>query len=72
MTDWNDGLVPDDAAASAVNKWLVNADTVNMVLDVLRCESRRVAGGDRLGTGTSRNRVHVDRRRERRAAVEIR
>jgi type I restriction enzyme R subunit len=49
MIDWDDGLIPDEIDAAAVNKWLFNADTVDKVLEVLMTEGRKVASGDRLG-----------------------
>ena len=49
LLDWDEGLVPDEIGAAAVNKWLFNADTVDKVLEVLMTEGRRVAGGDKLG-----------------------
>lgn len=49
LLDWADGDVPDEVDASAVNKWLFNADTVDKVLKVLMTEGRRVNGGDLLG-----------------------
>ena len=49
LLDWEDGLVPTEIDAAAVNKWLFNTDTVDKVLEVLMAEGRTVAGGDRLG-----------------------
>ncbi|MFC5930359.1 DEAD/DEAH box helicase [Cryobacterium melibiosiphilum] len=49
LLEWDDGLVPTEVDAAAVNKWLFNTDTVDKVLEVLMTEGRRVAGGDRLG-----------------------
>ncbi|TAE78415.1 MAG: DUF4145 domain-containing protein [Verrucomicrobia bacterium] len=50
--DWGDegeeGL-PDAVNASAVNKWLFNADTVDKVLQTLMERGHKVAEGDRLG-----------------------
>lgn len=39
----------DGVNASAVNKWLFNADTVDKVLQTLMERGHKVAGGDRLG-----------------------
>ena len=62
LLDWDDGLVPDEIDAAAVNKWLFNADTVDKVLEVLMSEGRRVAGGDRLGKTIvfAKNNAHAD------------
>ncbi len=48
--DWGeDGEVPDEVGADAVNRWLFNEDTVDKVLETLMTCGHRVAGGDRLG-----------------------
>ena len=51
--DWGDQIDPDrnreGVNASAVNKWLFNADTVDKVLQTLMERGHKVAGGDRLG-----------------------
>lgn len=47
--EWQDGDIPDEVDAAAMNRWLFNADTVDKVLEVLVDKGRRVAGGDRLG-----------------------
>lgn len=48
--DWDeDGNVPDQVAATAVNQWLFNQDTVDQVLAHLMTRGLKVAGGDRLG-----------------------
>ncbi len=49
LLDWEDGVVPDEVDAAAVNNWLFNADTVDKVLETLMTEGRKVAGGDKLG-----------------------
>ncbi|UOE44152.1 DEAD/DEAH box helicase family protein [Agromyces larvae] len=49
LLDWEDGEIPDQVDADAINAWLFNEDTVDKVLEVLMTEGRRVAGGDRLG-----------------------
>jgi type I restriction enzyme R subunit len=50
--DWGDNINPDRAEdgvnASAINKWLFNADTVDKVLQTLMERGHKVAGGDRL------------------------
>lgn len=48
--EWDeDGTVPDEVNAEAVNKWLFNQDTVDKVLETLMTRGHKVAGGDRLG-----------------------
>lgn len=48
--EWDeDGNVPDQVEASAVNQWLFNTDTVDKVLAHLMTRGLQVAGGDRLG-----------------------
>ena len=48
--DWDEeGGVPDEVNADAVNKWLFNTDTVDKVLENLMTRGHKVAGGDRLG-----------------------
>jgi len=48
--DWDEeGNVPDEVNADAVNKWLFNKDTVDKVLATLMTRGHKVAGGDRLG-----------------------
>ena len=48
--DWDEeGGVPDEVNADAVNKWLFNTDTVDKVLATLMTRGHMVAGGDRLG-----------------------
>lgn len=48
--EWDDdGNVPNQVEAAAVNKWLFNKDTVDKVLAHLMQSGLRVAGGDRLG-----------------------
>ena len=48
--EWDeDGSVPDQIDASAVNKWLFNEDTVDKVLKHLIIHGLKVADGDRLG-----------------------
>lgn len=48
--DWSeDGTVPDEVGADAVNKWLFNTDTVDKVLANLMTKGLKVEGGDRLG-----------------------
>ncbi len=48
--EWDeDGNVPVEVDAAAVNKWLFNKDTVDKVLEHLMTEGLKVANGDRLG-----------------------
>lgn len=43
------GNVPDQIEPSAINEWLFNASTVDLVLDYLMQYGLRVEGGDKLG-----------------------
>jgi type I restriction enzyme R subunit len=48
--EWDeDGDVPDQVEAGAINSWLFNKDTVDKVLKHLMERGQKVAGGDRLG-----------------------
>ncbi|MDP2619161.1 MAG: DEAD/DEAH box helicase family protein [Hyphomicrobiales bacterium] len=48
--EWaEDGEVPDQVDATAVNKWLFNADTVDKVLEHVMTHGLKVEDGDRLG-----------------------
>jgi type I restriction enzyme R subunit len=47
--EWEDGEIPDEVGAEAINKWLFNRDTVDKVLANLMTKGQTVAGGDRLG-----------------------
>lgn len=48
--EWDDdGNVPNQIEAAAVNKWLFNKDTVDKVLEHLMTHGLAVAGGDRIG-----------------------
>jgi type I restriction enzyme, R subunit len=48
--EWDeDGNVPTEVGAEAINKWLFNTDTVDKVLETLMTKGLKVAGGDRLG-----------------------
>jgi len=61
--EWDDeGNVPDEVNAEAVNKWLFNADTVDKVLQTLMTKGQKVAGGDRLGKTIifAKNNDHAD------------
>lgn len=61
--DWNDdGEVPDEVNAEAVNQWLFNTDTVDKVLETLMTRGHKVAGGDRLGKTIvfAKNNAHAE------------
>ncbi len=61
--EWDDeGTVPDQVEAEAVNKWLFNKDTVDKVLAHLMTRGLKVAGGDRLGKTIvfAKNQAHAD------------
>lgn len=47
--EWEDGAVPDDVDASALNRYLFNSSTVDIVIDKLMSDGLRVESGDRLG-----------------------
>ena len=48
--DWDDdGTIPTQVEAAAVNAWLFNIDTVDKALEHLMTRGLKVAGGDRLG-----------------------
>jgi type I restriction enzyme R subunit len=48
MLEWQEGA-PEEIDASALNKWLFNADTVDKVLEHLMTHGIKVDDGDRLG-----------------------
>jgi type I restriction enzyme R subunit len=61
--EWDDdGGVPDNVEAEAVNKWLFNKDTVDKVLAHLMIRGLTVAGGDRLGKTIlfAKNQAHAE------------
>jgi type I restriction enzyme R subunit len=61
--EWDDdGNVPTQVEAEAVNKWLFNIDTVDKVLAHLMTRGVMVAGGDRLGKTIlfAKNQAHAD------------
>ena len=61
--EWSDdGTVPNEVEAEAVNKWLFNKDTVDKVLAHLMTRGQTVAGGDRLGKTIlfAKNQAHAD------------
>jgi type I restriction enzyme, R subunit len=61
--DWDEeGEVPREIDAQAVNKWLFNTDTVDKVLEHLMTRGAMVAGGDRLGKTIlfAKNQDHAD------------
>ncbi|MCB0214244.1 MAG: DEAD/DEAH box helicase family protein, partial [Anaerolineae bacterium] len=48
--DWGDSEeIPDAVDAAAINAWLFNTDTVDLILKTLMEQGLKVAGGDRLG-----------------------
>jgi type I restriction enzyme, R subunit len=48
--EWDDqGNVPAEVAAEAINRWLFNTDTVDKVLEHLMLRGQKIAGGDCLG-----------------------
>lgn len=61
--EWDDeGNVPDEVNAEALNKWLFNQDTVDKVLATLMTHGQKVAAGDRLGKTIvfAKNNDHAD------------
>jgi type I restriction enzyme R subunit len=60
--DWGDGPPPEEVDANAVNGWLFNSDTIDLVLKALMTEGRMVAGGDTLGKTIifARNNRHAE------------
>ncbi len=60
--EWQDGEIPDQIDAAAMNRWLFNKDTVDKVLEVLVAEGRRVGGGDILGKTIifAKNQLHAE------------
>jgi len=61
--EWDeDGNVPDEVNAEAVNQWLFNRDTVDKVLETLMTRGHKVAGGDRLGKTIifAKNHAHAE------------
>ncbi len=60
--EWDDGQVPNQVEAEAVNKWLFNTDTVDKVLEHLMTRGLKVAGGDRLGKTIifAKNHAHAE------------
>ena len=66
--EWgDDGEVPDEVLPEEINKWLLNDDTIDKVLETLMERGHKVDGGDRLGKTIifARNRVHAERIAER-------
>ena len=51
LIDWNSegDAMPEAIDAQALNKWLFNADTVDIILKTLMEHGLKVAGGDRIG-----------------------
>jgi type I restriction enzyme R subunit len=62
-TEWDeDGSIPSQIAAPALNAWLFNEDTVDKVLAHLMQNGIKVKGGDRLGKTIifAKNQAHAD------------
>ena len=66
-TDWGDdadgnALVPSKVNAAAINDWLFNEHTADLVLQYLMENGHKVAGGDRLGKTIifARNHKHAE------------
>lgn len=60
--EWNeDGTAPDKVEASALNEWLFNIDTVDIVLHQLMKNGVHVGGGDDLGKTIifAKNKAHA-------------
>jgi len=50
MTEWDDeGSIPNEVEAAAVNEWLFNIDTVDKVLEHLMSKGLKIEGGDQIG-----------------------
>ncbi|MEM7119608.1 MAG: type I restriction-modification enzyme R subunit C-terminal domain-containing protein, partial [Chloroflexota bacterium] len=48
--DWGESdAVPEAVDSAAINQWLFNLDTIDLVLKALMAHGLKVAGGDRLG-----------------------
>ena len=47
--DWGEQETPDEIDPAALNNWLFNEQTVDLVLEYLMTKGERVASGDRLG-----------------------
>lgn len=47
--DWGEQGAPDEVDPAALNNWLFNEQTVDLVLEHLMTKGERVASGDRLG-----------------------
>jgi type I restriction enzyme, R subunit len=61
--EWDDdGDVPDFVPPEDVNKYLFNADTIDLTLKTLMTHGLKVAGGDRLGKTIvfAQNKKHAD------------
>ncbi len=60
--EWDEEGAPDRVEAEAVNKWLFNEPTVDMVLEHLMTRGQKVAGGDRLGKTIifAKNQAHAE------------
>ncbi|WP_339747746.1 DEAD/DEAH box helicase family protein [uncultured Rubinisphaera sp.] len=66
--EWDEeGNIPDQVEAAAVNKWLFNIDTVDKVLKHLMTRGQYVDGGDKLGKTIifAKNQAHAEFIKER-------
>lgn len=56
-----EGKVPEEIGAAAINEWLFNSDTIDKVLDYLMTEGLKVEGGDKVGKSIifARNHDHA-------------
>ncbi|MGO2615766.1 MAG: DEAD/DEAH box helicase family protein [Brevibacterium aurantiacum] len=60
--EWEDGTIPDDVHATALNNYLFNADTVDIVIDKLMSDGLKIESGDKLGKSIifAQNQRHAD------------
>jgi type I restriction enzyme R subunit len=61
--EWSeDGDVPEQVSAEAVNQWLFNQDTVDKVLEHVMTRGLKVGGGDQLGKTIifAKNHAHAE------------
>ncbi len=60
--DEESGLIPDEIDAEALNEWLFNSYTVDLVIDHLMQNGIKIEGGDKLGKTIifAKNQKHAD------------
>ena len=60
--EWDDGTIPDDVHATALNTYLFNADTVDIVINKLMADGLTIESGDTLGKSIifAQNQRHAD------------